>query len=145
MIRIPDFTDLQHQTVKGAFAAAGITFQRLLIRPVAASLAYGLDQKSAERRVVVYHLGGAKFEVSFLYIDDGVFADRTTFSDTGLDGENFNQLIVEYLGKIYQDRTGVDVTNDHRAMRKLRREVEKAKRTLSFQLATRIEIEAFES
>lgn len=107
-------------------------------------MAYGLDKKGGESQIIVYDLGGGTFDVSLLSIEDGVFEVLATAGDTHLGGEDFDNRVIDHLAKRYRKSTGTDVTSNLRAMGKLKREVEKAKRTLSSQQSTRIEIEAFE-
>ena len=92
----------------------------------------------------MYDLGGGTFDVSLLSIEDGVFEVLATAGDTHLGGEDFDNRIMDYLVKQYKRKSDVDVSKNNRAMGKLKREVEKAKRTLSSQMSTKIEIEAFE-
>jgi heat shock protein 5 len=114
--------------------------------PTAAAIAYGLDRSGkAESQIIVYDLGGGTFDVSLLSIEDGVFEVLATAGDTHLGGEDFDNRVIDYLVKQYKRKTDVDVTKNARAMGKLKREVEKAKRTLSSQMSTKIEIEAFEN
>ena len=91
----------------------------------------------------MFDLGGGTFDVSLLTIDNGVFEVVATNGDTHLGGEDFDQRVMEYFIKLYKKKTGKDVRKDNRAVQKLRREVEKAKRTLSAQHQARIEIESF--
>jgi len=91
--------------------------------------------------VLVYDLGGGTFDVSLLSLEDGTFQVLATAGDTRLGGEDFDQRVVSHLAKVFKSRHKVDVTSDVKAMGKLKREVEKAKRTLSSQLSTRVEIE----
>ncbi|PBK92560.1 HSP70-domain-containing protein [Armillaria gallica] len=107
----------------------------------AAAIAYDLNKKGGESQIIVYDLGGGTFDVSLLSIDNGVFEVMATAGDTHLGGEDFDNRVIEYLVKQYKKKTGTDVTPNLRAMGKLKREVEKAKRTLSNQQSTRIEIE----
>merc|ERR1712230_337449 len=111
--------------------------------PTAAAIAYGLDKKGKESQIIVYDLGGGTFDVSLLSIEDGVFEVLATAGDTHLGGEDFDQRVSDYFVKLYNKKNNVDITKDLKTMGKLKREVEKAKRTLSSQMSTRIEIEAF--
>ncbi|RPD78209.1 heat shock protein 70 [Lentinus tigrinus ALCF2SS1-7] len=138
------FNDAQRQATKDAGAIAGLQVLRIINEPTAAALAYGLDKKHGESQVIVYDLGGGTFDVSLLSIDDGIFEVLATAGDTHLGGEDFDNRVIDYLVKRYKKHTGTDVSSNIRAMGKLKREVEKAKRTLSNQQSTRIEIEAFE-
>ncbi|KAH9993033.1 heat shock protein 70 family [Russula vinacea] len=139
------FNDAQRQATKDAGTIAGLQILRIINEPTAAAIAYGLDKKSqSESRIIVYDLGGGTFDVSLLSIDDGVFEVLATAGDTHLGGEDFDNRIIEYFVKQYKKKTGTDVSTNLRALGKLKREVEKAKRTLSSQQSTRLEIESFE-
>ncbi|OBZ74374.1 glucose-regulated [Grifola frondosa] len=138
------FNDAQRQATKDAGTIAGLQVLRIINEPTAAAIAYGLDKKGGESQIVVYDLGGGTFDVSLLSIDDGVFEVLATAGDTHLGGEDFDNRVIEYFIKLYKKKTGTDVTGNLRALGKLKREVEKAKRTLSSQQSTRIEIESFE-
>jgi len=138
------FNDAQRQATKDAGVIAGLQVLRIINEPTAAAIAYGLDKKGGETQIIVYDLGGGTFDVSLLSIDDGVFEVLATAGDTHLGGEDFDNRVIDYLIKQYKKKTGTDVTKNLRAMGKLKREVEKAKRTLSSQQSTRIEIESFE-
>ncbi|KYK55018.1 putative glucose-regulated protein 78 of hsp70 family [Drechmeria coniospora] len=137
------FNDNQRQATKDAGIIAGLNVLRIVNEPTAAAIAYGLDKTEGERQIIVYDLGGGTFDVSLLSIDQGVFEVLATAGDTHLGGEDFDQRIINELAKKYNDQNNVDVTKDLKAMGKLKREAEKAKRTLSSQMSTRIEIEAF--
>jgi heat shock protein 5 len=139
-----DFNDAQRQATKDAGTIAGLNILRIINEPTAAAIAYGLNKKGGESQIIVYDLGGGTFDVSLLSIDDGVFEVLATAGDTHLGGEDFDNRVIDYLVKQYKKKTGTDVTGNLRAMGKLKREVEKAKRTLSSQQSTRIEIESFE-
>ncbi|KAH9996434.1 78 KDA glucose-regulated protein-like protein precursor [Xylariaceae sp. FL0662B] len=137
------FNDNQRQATKDAGTIAGLNVLRIVNEPTAAAIAYGLDKTGDERHIIVYDLGGGTFDVSLLSIEDGVFEVLATAGDTHLGGEDFDQRIINYLAKAYNKKNSVDITKDLKAMSKLKREAEKAKRTLSSQMSTRIEIEAF--
>jgi heat shock protein 5 len=139
------FNDAQRQATKDAGTIAGLTVLRIINEPTAAAIAYGLNKKGAESQIIVYDLGGGTFDVSLLSIDDGVFEVLATAGDTHLGGEDFDNRVIDYFIKLYKRKTGTDVTDNLRALGKLKREVEKAKRTLSSQQSTRIEIESFEN
>jgi heat shock protein 5 len=138
------FNDAQRQATKDAGTIAGLQVLRIINEPTAAAIAYGLNKKDGESQIIVYDLGGGTFDVSLLSIDDGVFEVLATAGDTHLGGEDFDNRIIDYFVKLYKKKTGTDVTGNLRALGKLKREVEKAKRTLSSQQSTRIEIESFE-
>ena len=116
---------------------------RIINEPTAAAIAYGLDKKEGEKNILVFDLGGGTFDVSLLTIDNGVFEVVATNGDTHLGGEDFDQRVMEHFMKLYKKKKGKDVRKDNRAVQKLRREVEKAKRTLSTQHQARVEIESF--
>ncbi|GMM37169.1 Hsp70 family ATPase [Saccharomycopsis crataegensis] len=135
------FDDAQRQATKDAGTIAGLTILRIVNEPTAAAIAYGLDQKG-ERQIVVYDLGGGTFDVSLLSIENGVFEVLATAGDTHLGGEDFDFRVVRHFQKILKKKYDVDITGNTKAMGKLKREVEKAKRTLSSQKSTRIEIDS---
>jgi heat shock protein 5 len=123
-----------------------LTVLRIVNEPTAAAIAYGLDRTGkSESQIIVYDLGGGTFDVSLLSIEDGVFEVLATAGDTHLGGEDFDNRVIDHFVKEYKKKTGSDVSNNLRAMGKLKREVEKAKRTLSNQMSVKVEIEAFES
>jgi len=137
------FNDNQRQATKDAGVIAGLNVLRVVNEPTAAAIAYGLDKTGDERQIIVYDLGGGTFDVSLLTIDNGVFEVMATAGDTHLGGEDFDQRIITYLAKQYNKKNNVDIMKDLKTIGKLKREVEKAKRTLSSQMSTRIEIESF--
>ena len=137
------FNDNQRQATKDAGTIAGLNVLRIVNEPTAAAIAYGLDKTEGERQIIVYDLGGGTFDVSLLSIDRGVFEVLATAGDTHLGGEDFDQRVINYFAKKYNKENSVDITKDLKTMGKLKREAEKAKRTLSSQKTTRIEIEAF--
>jgi heat shock protein 5 len=137
------FNDAQRSATKDAGTIAGLNVLRIINEPTAAAIAYGMDKKEAEKNILVFDLGGGTFDVSLLTIDNGVFEVVSTSGDTHLGGEDFDQRVMDYFIKLYKKKTGKDARKDVRAVQKLRREVEKAKRTLSSQHQARIEIESF--
>ncbi|KAM0723980.1 hypothetical protein Q7P37_000971 [Cladosporium fusiforme] len=137
------FNDAQRAATKDAGTIAGLNVMRVVNEPTAAALAYGLDKTDQERQIIVYDLGGGTFDVSILTVDQGVFEVQATAGDTHLGGEDFDQRVVDYFTKLYNKKHDTDITKNAKTMSKLKREVEKAKRTLSSQMSTKIEIEAF--
>nr|CAA70695.1 heat shock protein 70 [Suberites domuncula] len=137
------FNDAQRQATKDAGVIAGLNVMRIINEPTAAAIAYGMDKKGGEKNILVFDLGGGTFDVSLLTIDNGVFEVVATNGDTHLGGEDFDQRVMDHFIKLYKKKTGKDVRGDNRAVQKLRREVEKAKRALSSQHQARIEIESF--
>merc|ERR1712226_547269 len=136
------FNDSQRQATKDAGTIAGLTVMRIINEPTAAAIAYGLDKKDGEKNVLVFDLGGGTFDVSLLTIDNGVFEVVSTNGDTHLGGEDFDQRVMEHFIKLYKKKKGKDLRKDNRAVQKLRREVEKAKRALSSAHQVRIEVES---
>merc|ERR1712147_37047 len=116
---------------------------RIINEPTAAAIAYGLDKKEGEKNILVFDLGGGTFDVSLLTIDNGVFEVVSTNGDTHLGGEDFDQRVVEHFIKLYKKKKGKDIRKDNRALQKLRRGVEKAKRSLSSAFQVSVEIESF--
>merc|ERR1712055_972376 len=137
------FNDAQRQSTKDAGVIAGLTVMRIINEPTAAAIAYGIDKKDGEKNILVFDLGGGTFDVSLLTIDSGVFEVVATNGDTHLGGEDFDQRVMEHFIKLYKKKKGKDIRKDNRAVQKLRREVEKAKRSLSASHQVRIEIESF--
>ncbi len=124
------FDDAQRQATKDAGQIAGLEVLRIINEPTAAALAYGLD-KSGEKKVVVYDLGGGTFDVSVLEIGDGVFEVRSTNGDTFLGGEDFDYRVQKYLIEEFKKDTGVDISKDPLAVQRLKEAAEKAKIELS--------------
>lgn len=143
MVTVPAyFNDKQRQATKDAGAIAGLNVLRVVNEPTAAALAYGLNKVEGEHQVLVYDLGGGTFDVSLLSLEGGAFQVLATAGNTRLGGEDFDQRVIGHLARTFADNHHIDITQDARAMGKLKREAEKAKRTLSSQLSTRIEIES---
>ncbi|KAI3620272.1 hypothetical protein CBS9595_002239 [Malassezia furfur] len=137
------FNDAQRTATKDAGTIAGLEVLRIVNEPTAAAIAYGLDKKDGESQIIVYDLGGGTFDVSLLSIDSGVFEVLATAGDTHLGGEDFDNRVSEYMLKQFKKKTGLDAASNKRSVGKLKREVERAKRTLSSQMSTKIEIESF--
>jgi heat shock protein 5 len=137
------FNDAQRQATKDAGTIAGLTVLRIVNEPTAAAIAYGLDRGEEERQIIVYDLGGGTFDVSLLSIEGGVFEVLATAGDTHLGGEDFDLKVIQHFTKVFNKKHNVDVGTNPKSIGKLKREVEKAKRTLSSQMSTRIEIESF--
>ncbi|CAD7944702.1 unnamed protein product [Amoebophrya sp. A120] len=135
------FSDAQRQATKDAGAIAGLNVLRIINEPTAAAIAYGLD-KQAEKNILVYDLGGGTFDVSLLTIDNGVFEVVATSGDTHLGGEDFDQRLMTHFMEKFKKSTGADMSKDKKAIQKLRREVEKAKRALSSTPSVQVRVEA---
>ena len=136
------FNDAQRQATKDAGVIAGLNVARIINEPTAAAIAYGLDKKGGEKNILVFDLGGGTFDVSILTIDNGVFEVVSTNGDTHLGGEDFDQRVMEYFIKLIKRKYDKDVKKDARALQKLKREAERAKRALSSQHQVRVEIES---
>ena len=136
------FNDAQRQATKDAGTIAGLRVERIINEPTAAAIAYGLDKKGGEKNILVFDLGGGTFDVSILTIDNGVFEVLSTNGDTHLGGEDFDQRVMDYFIKLIKRKHQKDVSGDKRALQKLRREAERAKRALSSQHQVRVEIES---
>jgi len=136
------FNDAQRQATKDAGTIAGLNVARVINEPTAAAIAYGLDKKGGEKNILVFDLGGGTFDVSILTIDNGVFEVISTNGDTHLGGEDFDQRVMQYFIKLVKKKYKKDLTTDKRAMQKLRRACERAKRALSSQHQVRVEVES---
>merc|ERR1719329_125195 len=135
------FNDAQRQSTEDAGTISGLNVMRIINEPTAAAIAYGMDKKSGEKNIVVFDLGGGTFDVSLLTIDNGVFEVIATAGDTHLGGEDFDNRVIQHMLKVFSRKNGKNIDKDKRAIQKLRREVERAKRSLSTQHQVRIEIE----
>ena len=133
------FNDSQRQATKDAGKIAGLEVERIVNEPTAAALAYGLDKKKAGT-VAVYDLGGGTFDVSILEIGDGVFEVKSTNGDTSLGGEDFDNVLVNYLVDEFKKDSGVDLKNDSLALQRVREAAEKAKCELSSATQTDISL-----
>jgi len=136
------FNDAQRQATKDAGTISGMSVKRIINEPTAAAIAYGLDKKGAEMNILVFDLGGGTFDVTALTIDNGVFEVLATNGDTHLGGEDFDQRVMQYFMKIFKKKHKKDMSGDKRAIQKLRREVERVKRSLSSQHQARLEVES---
>ena len=124
------FNDAQRQATKDAGRIAGLEVLRIINEPTAASLAYGLDKKKDER-IAVYDLGGGTFDISILELGDGVFEVKSTNGDTHLGGDDFDQVIIDWMADEFKREQGIDLRNDRMALQRLKEEAEKAKIALS--------------
>ena len=133
------FDDSQRQATKDASKIAGLEVRRIINEPTAAALAYGLDKKD-DQKIVVFDLGGGTFDVSVLELGDGVFEVKSTNGDTHLGGEDFDNKIVDYILKDFEDQNGIDLRKDAAAMQRIKDEAEKAKKELSSATETEINL-----
>jgi molecular chaperone DnaK len=134
------FNDSQRQATKEAGEIAGLNVRRIINEPTAAALAYGLDKKDTNMKVVVFDCGGGTHDVSVLELGDGVFEVLSTDGDTHLGGDDFDQSIIEWLVKEFKDEHGLDLTQDPMALQRLREGAEKAKIELSSTQSTEINL-----
>lgn len=126
------FSDSQRQATKEAGKIAGLEVKRIINEPTAAALAYGLDKKNKNMKVAVYDLGGGTFDISILELGDGVFEVKSTNGDTHLGGDDFDQVIIEWLAREFAtDNGGIDLKKDPMALQRLKEAAEKAKIELS--------------
>ena len=134
------FTDAQRQATKDAGKIAGLTVDRIINEPTAASLAYGLDKEHDQAKIMVYDLGGGTFDVSILEVGDGVFEVLSTRGNNKLGGDDFDNKVVDYLASEFKKETGVDLTKDLTAMQRLKDAAEKAKKELSSTMTTNVNL-----
>lgn len=133
------FDDSQRQATKDAGKIAGLEVKRIINEPTAAALAYGLESKKDEK-IVVFDLGGGTFDVSILELGDGVFEVMSTNGDTHLGGEDFDNILVNFLVDEFKKESGIDVKDDAAAMQRIKDEAEKAKKELSSSTSTDINL-----
>ena len=133
------FDDSQRQATKDAGKIAGLEVKRIINEPTAAALAYGLESKKDEK-IVVFDLGGGTFDVSILELGDGVFEVMSTNGDTHLGGEDFDNVIVNFLVDEFKKESGIDIKSDAAAMQRVKDEAEKAKKELSSSTSTDINL-----
>ncbi|XP_078508153.1 heat shock 70 kDa protein-like [Lissotriton helveticus] len=137
------FNDSQRQATKDAGVIAGLNVLRIINEPTAAAIAYGLDKSGrGERNVLIFDLGGGTFDVSILTIDDGIFEVKATAGDTHLGGEDFDNRMVNHFIEEFKRKHKKDISQNKRAVRRLRTACERAKRTLSSSTQASIEIDS---
>eukprot|EP00745_Piridium_sociabile_P040239 TRINITY_DN7681_c0_g1_i1.p1 TRINITY_DN7681_c0_g1~~TRINITY_DN7681_c0_g1_i1.p1 ORF type:complete len:539 (-),score=119.47 TRINITY_DN7681_c0_g1_i1:231-1787(-) len=138
------FNDSQRQATKDAGTIAGLNVLRIINEPTAAAIAYGLDKKSGgEKNVLIFDLGGGTFDVSLLTIEDGIFEVKATAGDTHLGGEDFDNRLVDFCMQDFKKKSkNKDLSSNSRAVRRLRTQCERAKRTLSSSTQATIEIDS---
>ena len=135
------FSDSQRQATKEAGKIAGLDVKRIINEPTAAALAYGLDKKNKNMKVAIYDLGGGTFDISILELGDGVFEVKSTNGDTHLGGDDFDQVIIDWLaGEFASENGGIDLKKDPMALQRLKEAAEKAKIELSNQTSTEINL-----
>ena len=134
------FTDAQRQATKDAGRIAGLEVKRIINEPTAASLAYGMDKLDQDKKILVFDLGGGTFDVSLLEIGDGTFEVLATAGNNRLGGDDFDQVIIDYLADEFKKAEGVDLRNDKMALQRLKEAAEKAKKELSSTMSTNINL-----
>ncbi|ANT65319.1 molecular chaperone DnaK [Prosthecochloris sp. CIB 2401] len=134
------FNDAQRQATKDAGQIAGLEVKRIINEPTAAALAYGLDKKKENEKVVVFDLGGGTFDISILELGDGVFEVKSTDGDTHLGGDDFDQVIIDFLADEFKKQEGIDLRSDAIALQRLKEASEKAKVELSSRTDTEINL-----
>ncbi|WP_064091439.1 molecular chaperone DnaK [Rossellomorea aquimaris] len=134
------FNDAERQATKDAGKIAGLEVERIINEPTAAALAYGLDKMDEDQTILVYDLGGGTFDVSILELGDGVFEVRSTAGDNRLGGDDFDQVIIDYLVAEFKKDNGIDLSKDKMALQRLKDAAEKAKKDLSGVTSTQISL-----
>lgn len=134
------FSDSQRQATKEAGEIAGLTVKRIINEPTAAALAYGLDKKDKDMKIAVFDLGGGTFDISILELGDGVFEVKSTNGDTHLGGDDFDDVIINWLADEFKKDEGVDIRQDAMAHQRLKEAAEKAKIELSSSTTTEINL-----
>ncbi|NWQ40084.1 molecular chaperone DnaK [Bacillus sp. EB106-08-02-XG196] len=134
------FNDAERQATKDAGKIAGLEVERIINEPTAAALAFGLDKTDQDQTVLVYDLGGGTFDVSILELGDGVFEVKSTAGDNRLGGDDFDQVIIDYLVEQFKKENGIDLSKDKMALQRLKDAAEKAKKDLSGVTSTQISL-----
>jgi len=134
------FNDAQRQATKEAGEIAGLTVRRIINEPTAASLAYGLDKKDRDMKIAVFDLGGGTFDISILELGDGVFEVKSTDGDTHLGGDDFDDIIINWLADEFKSEEGIDLRHDPMALQRLKEAAEKAKIELSSTTSSEINL-----
>jgi molecular chaperone DnaK len=134
------FSDSQRQATKEAGEIAGLIVKRIINEPTAAALAYGLDKKHKDMKIAVYDLGGGTFDISVLELGEGVFEVKSTNGNTHLGGDDFDQLVIDWLAAEFQKDEGLDLKKDPMALQRLKEAAEKAKIELSSSVETEINL-----
>jgi len=134
------FSDSQRKATQEAGKIAGLDVKRIINEPTAASLAYGLDKKNTDQKIAVFDLGGGTFDISILELGEGVFEVKSTNGDTHLGGDDFDQVIINWLADEFKKDEGLDLRKDPMAMQRLKEAAEKAKIELSSSANTEINL-----
>ncbi len=134
------FTDSQRQATKDAGKIAGLEVKRIINEPTAAALAYGMDKEDGQHKIMVFDLGGGTFDVSILELGDGVFEVLSTRGNNNLGGDDFDNVLIEYINSEFKKENGVDLTSDKMSLQRLKEAAEKAKKELSTTVSTNINL-----
>jgi len=134
------FNDAERQATKEAGQIAGLEVKRIINEPTAAALAYGMDKKNQDMKIAVYDLGGGTFDISILELGDGVFEVKSTNGDVHLGGDDFDQVIIDWLASEFQTEESIDLRQDPMALQRLKEAAEKAKIELSSSASTEINL-----
>ncbi|MBE6081311.1 MAG: molecular chaperone DnaK [Tissierellaceae bacterium] len=134
------FTDSQRQATKDAGRIAGLNVKRIINEPTAAALAYGMDKELEHQKIMVFDLGGGTFDVSILELGDGVFEVIATRGNNHLGGDDFDQILMDYIAEQFKKEHGIDLRNDKMALQRLKEAAEKAKKELSSVVTTNINL-----
>ena len=134
------FNDAQRQATKDAGKIAGLEVERIINEPTAAALAYGIDKTDKEQKVLIYDLGGGTFDVSILDLADGTFEVLSTNGDTHLGGDDFDNVLVDWMADTFKKENGIDLKQDTMALQRLKEAAEKAKKDLSGVMQTQISL-----
>ena len=134
------FNDSQRQATKDAGKIAGLDVKRIINEPTAAALAYGIDKTDKEQKILIYDLGGGTFDVSILDLADGTFEVLSTNGDTHLGGDDFDNVLVDWMADDFKKQNGIDLKKDPMALQRLKEAAEKAKKDLSGVMQTQISL-----
>ena len=134
------FNDAERQATKEAGQIAGLEVKRIINEPTAAALAYGMDKKNQDMKIAVYDLGGGTFDISILELGDGVFEVKSTNGDVHLGGDDFDQVVIDWLASEFQTEESIDLRQDPMALQRLKEAAEKAKIELSSSASTEINL-----
>ena len=136
------FNDAQRQSTKDAGLIAGLNVLRIINEPTAAAIAYGLEKKTENKKVLIFDCGGGTHDVSLLNLDDGLFEVLSTGGDSRLGGEDIDNIMTTYISEEFRKKTGIDISKNNRALRRVKNSCERAKRTLSSATSAVIEIDS---
>ena len=134
------FNDAQRQATKEAGEIAGLKVSRIINEPTAATLAYGLDKADQDKTIAVFDLGGGTFDISILELGDGVFEVKSTNGDTHLGGDDFDQVLIDWIAEEFKSEENIDLRQDPMALQRLKEAAEKAKVELSSSAQTEINL-----